>query len=74
MACLCTPLPRYLIEMLTPSNPILHTLRLRTMFAGWKSGMAYGHNILFYEEWNDGVSHLMLEYDGELKHVPRTRA
>lgn len=60
-----TPLPNYLVETLTPSNPILHTTRLRTMLADWKLGKSFDHNILFYEEWTDRSSRCLMACDEE---------
>lgn len=70
----CAVLPNYLALTLRPSNPILHTSRIRTMFAGWHEGISYSRNFLFYEEWTDSASELMLDCDGELQalcaHLP----
>lgn len=64
-------LPNYLVETLTPSNPILHTARLATMFAGWREGVTYGRNIPFYETWDDASSALMIACDDELQELCR---
>lgn len=64
-------LPSYLVETLTPSNPILHTTRIRTMFDGWELGKTYNHNILFYEEWDMASSERLLAADDELQRVCR---
>ena len=64
-------LPNYLVETLTPSNPILHTTRIRTMFRNWTPGITYDHNILFYEEWDLASSNLLLACDDELQTVCR---
>ena len=63
------PLPHYLVETLTPSNPILHTTRIRSMFRDWKPGIYYDRNILFYEEWDNASSELMLMCDDELQGI-----
>ena len=65
----CTLLPNYLNVTLTPSNPILHTTRLRTMFRDYREGVVYDHNILFYEEWTDESSQLLLDCDRELENM-----
>lgn len=65
----CTPLPNYLSVTLTPSNPILHTTRLRTLFADYKNGMVYKKNPLFYGEWSDESSELLIACDGELQEL-----
>ena len=65
----CTPLPNYLSVTLTPSNPILHTTRLRTLFADYKEGTVYDRNPLFYGEWNDVSSALLIACDEELQKM-----
>lgn len=49
---------------LTNSNPILHTGRLYTMFSG-EGDRVYDHNILFYKEWTDEASRMILAMDAE---------
>ena len=66
-----TTLPNYLVETLTPSNPILHTTRIRSMFRDWKPGACFDRNILFYEEWDIPSSELLLACDDELQRVCR---
>lgn len=63
--CLTT----YLAETLTPSNPILHTCRIFSMFRDWKPGVSYERNLLFYEEWTDDASRTVLACDAELQRV-----
>ena len=65
----CNILDNYLCVTLTPSNPILHTTRLRTEFADFKEGVVYEKNILFYEEWADESSELLFACDDELQQV-----
>lgn len=65
----CTVLPNYLNVTLTPSNPILHTSRLYSMFSDYRKGRVYDHNILFYEEWTDDASRIMLQCDEELQNL-----
>ena len=65
----CTALPNYLSVTLTPSNPILHTTRLRTLFADYKEGKVYERNPLFYGEWSDTSSELLLACDAELQEM-----
>jgi len=64
-------LPNYLVETLTPSNPILHTTRIATMFADWHPGVTYPENILFYEKWTLASSELLIACDAELQDVCR---
>lgn len=65
----CTPLPCYLCVTLTPSNPILHTTRLRTLFEDYSEGMIYDSCPLFYGEWSDRSSELLLKCDQELQDM-----
>lgn len=65
----CEVLPNYLNVTLTPSNPILHTTRLRTLFSDYREGIVYKHNPLFYGEWDDASSELLIACDDELQHV-----
>jgi len=64
-------LPNYLIETLTPSNPILHTTRLCSLFSDWKPGVTYPANILFYETWDDASSELLITCDAENQEICR---
>ena len=67
----CEALPNYLNLTLTPSNPILHTTRLRTIFGDYKKGKHYESLPLFYEEWNDESSRLLFECDEEVQRLCR---
>lgn len=58
-------LRNYLEASLTNSNPILHTSRLYSMFHNWQPGMLYKRNILFYEEWTNESSELLIKMDAE---------
>ena len=66
-----TVIPNYLNLTMTPSNPILHTTRLRTLFADWHEGTAYDSVPLFYEEWNDASSELLFVCDDEVQQICR---
>ncbi len=70
IACDC--LPCYLNLTLTPSNPILHTTRLRTIFADYQTGVSYKSVPLFYEEWSDNSSHLLFACDDEVQSICST--
>ncbi len=63
----CVPLANYLCVTLTPSNPILHTTRLCTMFREYEDGVVYPRNFLFYEEWTEASSQLLIDCDAELQ-------
>ncbi|MBQ0087725.1 MAG: NAD/NADP octopine/nopaline dehydrogenase family protein [Prevotellaceae bacterium] len=62
----CVSLSNYLTVTLTPSNPILHTTRLYSMF---KDMNKYDHNVLFYEEWTNASSEMLFACDAELQSV-----
>ena len=65
----CTPLKNYLTVTLTPSNPILHTARTYSMFCDYKDGTLYERNFLFYKEWDDAASEILLAMDAELQQI-----
>lgn len=62
-------LPNYLCVTMTPSNPILHTTRLRTIFSDYTDGKKYDSIPLFYEEWSDESSELLLKCDEEVQNI-----
>ncbi|MDR0849095.1 MAG: NAD/NADP octopine/nopaline dehydrogenase family protein [Propionibacteriaceae bacterium] len=64
-------LPNYLSVALTPSNPILHTSRLYSLFHNWTAGETWPANVAFYADWNDEASTLLLECDAELQAICR---
>lgn len=53
---------------LTNSNPILHTGRLYTLWSQWQ-GEVSDHLILFYREWTDEASRLLLRMDAEFMQL-----
>lgn len=57
--------------LLTNSNPLLHPARLSTMFADYREGVCYDHNILFYEEWTEAASERYIQADAELLEICR---
>lgn len=67
----CEALPNYLNLTLTPSNPILHTTRLKTIFDNYRPGVSYDSIPLFYEEWTDMSSQLLLDCDDEVQQICR---
>lgn len=64
-----TVIPNFLNLTMTPSNPIIHTTRLRTLFSDWREGVAYEHLPLFYEEWDDASSDLLFKCDDEVQLI-----
>lgn len=67
----CKMIPDYLNLTMAPSNPILHTTRLRTLFRDWHKGVVYDHVPLFYEEWDDASSKLLIACDEEVQGICR---
>lgn len=65
----CDPLPNYYCVTLSPSNQILHTSRLCSMFSDYKKGVKYDRQFLFYEEWDDASSRLLFKNDAELQKL-----
>lgn len=65
----CKEISNYLNLTLTPSNPILHTVRLRRIFQDWRPGMTYEKIPLFYEEWDDASSELLFACDDEVQKI-----
>ena len=68
----CHTLDNYLAVTLTPSNPILHTTRLYSMFRDYHDGMQYPRNILFYAQWDMPSSEMLLACDAELQTLCNT--
>ena len=64
-------IPNFLNLTMTPSNPILHTTRLRTLFGDWHEGIKYDSVPLFYEEWDDASSELLIACDEEVQEICR---
>lgn len=64
----CRVLPNYLSVTLTPSNPLLHTSRLYSLFRDWH-GQDLAREALFYEEWDDLASEMLLRADAELQQL-----
>lgn len=52
---------------LTNSNPILHPSRLYSMWKDWHEGVVYPTQTLFYEEWTDEASELLIAMDKEFQ-------
>ena len=65
----CESLPNYLCVTMTPSNPILHTSRLYAMFSDYEPGKTYEKNPLFYGEWTDASSEMLIACDAEHQNM-----
>lgn len=66
-----TVIPNFLNLTMTPSNPILHTTRLKRIFGDWHEGITYDRLPLFYEEWDDASSELLFACDEEVQIICR---
>lgn len=62
-------LKEYMAVTLTPSNPLLHLSGIYTVFKDYKKGDYYDKQLMFYQEWTDETSHLLLKYDEELQQI-----
>ena len=65
----CVTLPNYLSVTLTPSNPILHTTRLYSLFKDYRDNIVYPEEILFYESWDNDSSENLILCDSELQKL-----
>lgn len=66
--------PSYLEVSLSNSNPLLHPARLYNLFKDYKPGIYYPEQFMFYEDWNNTSSELLIACDQEffqiLKKLP----
>ena len=67
----CKAAPSMLGLTMTPSNPVLHTTRLMTIFRSYRDGTVYERLPLFYEEWDDESSELLFLCDDEVQKICR---
>ena len=67
----CEAVREFLSITMTPSNPILHTTRLYTLFKDYEEGITYDRIPLFYEEWNNESSELLIKCDEEVQDICR---
>jgi len=63
----CVKLPNYLTISLTPSNPILHTARVYSLFRDYQKGQHYDEHLPFYRNWSDQASQILLSMNDELQ-------
>lgn len=61
--------PNYLVVAFTPSNPILHTARLYSMFKDCTFLTKLPRMIKFYSEWTDFSSEILIKMDDELNRI-----
>ena len=68
----CVPvqlLKSYYEVSLTNSNPLLHPARLYTLWSDWHEGVTYPEETLFYEQWTDEASALLIQMDEEFQQL-----
>ena len=65
----CLPVKNYLTITFTPSNPILHTSRLYSLFKDCTFDTILSKRIFFYAEWDDTSSDMLLKMDKELTKI-----
>lgn len=65
----CVSLKNYLVVTLTPSNQIMHPVRLYSMFKDATANSKYKSMIPFYKEWDENTSRNLLECDRELQDI-----
>lgn len=66
----CFDLPNYLNVTLIPSNAILHTSRLYSIFKDYRKTIdSYRQLPLFYEDWDLNSAKLLLECDEEVQQI-----
>ncbi len=65
----CGVISNYLAVTFTPSNPILHTSRLYSLFKDADFDTCFSRMIKFYSEWDDFASKILFEMDEELKKL-----
>jgi hypothetical protein len=68
----CVPLHNYLEATLVPSNAILHTSRIFSLFKDYIPGKWYNNNPFFYLDWTDEASEVLFACDAELQNVCRS--
>lgn len=66
-----SPLNNYLAVTLTTSNAILHPSRLYRLFQGWTDTIFYERPSLFYDEWDDTSSEVLLACDKDVQDICR---
>lgn len=59
----------YLVVTFTPSNPILHTARLYSLFKDSTFETPFSKIIKFYGEWNNFASEILFKMDSELSKI-----
>lgn len=64
----CQMYNNYLNITLTPSNPILHTTRLYSLFLNLEEN-GYERNPFFYKDWDNQSSQILIACDKEVQNI-----
>lgn len=62
-------LKNFLEASLTNSNPILHPVRLYSLFHTWSEETIYPESIPFYKNWDNTSSELLIACDNEFQSI-----
>ncbi len=65
-------LSNFLEAALSNSNPLLHTVRLYCLFNDFAEKKTYSKHFLFYEDWDEKSSDLLIKCDKEFQHLVKT--
>lgn len=65
----CVCYENYLNITLTPSNPVLHTSRLYSLFGKSEPEKAYDEHLNFYCNWTDYASEILINADAEVQNM-----
>lgn len=65
----CDVASNYLNITFTPSNQILHTTRIYTLFKHYENGIEYPQQKYFYKDWDDDSSVALIACDYELQMI-----
>ncbi len=63
------PLKEYMAVTLAPSNPLLHLCGVYNVFKNYNPEDYFEKQLMFYSEWNNETSELLLQYDAELQAI-----
>lgn len=65
----CITYENYMNVSLTPSNPVLHTSRLYSLFCDYEEGKYYPELLKFYSEWDLKSSEVLIACDNEVQRI-----
>ena len=62
-------LNHFLEASLTNSNPILHPVRLYSIFKSWTENQTYTEPLSFYSSWDNNSSEMLISCDNEFQDI-----